>query len=72
MSARVSSSAVAVIAAMGTFGKRSPRLASCAYSGRKAGPHWLMQCASSMAKSDTSSWETASSMRGVINRSGAM
>ena len=30
-------------------GRRSCSLASCSYSGRKAGPHWEMQCASSTA-----------------------
>ena len=34
-------------------GKRVFSSASCRYSGRKSWPHWLMQCASSIAKLET-------------------
>jgi hypothetical protein len=46
---RVIASAVAVSAMRGTPGKRSCSCASCRYSSRKSWPHWLTQCASSMA-----------------------
>ena len=72
MSSRVTSSAVAVSAAIGTPGKSSRSRASAAYSGRNAGPHCEMQCASSMANSVTGSRASAASMRSVISRSGAM
>ena len=72
MSARVTSSAVAVSATMGVPGNRSRKQQRSAYSGRKAGPHCEMQCASSMAKRRTGNRASASSMRSVISRSGAM
>ena len=72
MSFRVTSSAVAVSAAIGTPAKRSRSRQRSSYSGRKAGPHCEMQWASSMAKSLTGRRASASSMRSVISRSGAM
>ena len=55
MSARVTSSAVAVSAMIGTLGKISRSRDSASYSGRNAGPHCEMQCASSIAIRRTSS-----------------
>src|SRR6185436_11495068 len=49
MSRRTRSVAVAVNAWNETPGKSSRRRPSCRYSGRKSWPHWLMQCASSIA-----------------------
>ena len=72
MSTRVTSSAVAVSAAIGTPGKSSRNRHRSSYSGRKAGPHCEMQWASSMAKSLTGRRASAASMRSVISRSGAM
>ena len=54
ISSRVRSSAVAVSAMRGTFGKRSASTFSWRYSGRKSCPHCETQCASSMANSDSS------------------
>ena len=65
MSARVS-------AATGMPGKSSRSRPSSAYSGRNAGPHCEMQCASSMANSRTGSRPSAVSTRSLISRSGAM
>ncbi len=70
MSARVTASAVAVSAMSAALGKTSASFDSARYSGRNAGPHCEMQCASSMATSRTSSLASASSMRSVISRSG--
>ena len=53
ISARVSSSAVAVSAMRGTPGNRSCSTESWMYSGRKSWPHCETQCASSMANSAT-------------------
>ena len=55
----------------GTLGKRSCRIESCTYSGRKSCPHCDTQCASSMAKSAISMRSSNSRKRGVIKRSGA-
>ena len=70
MSARVVGSAVAVRPMIGTPGKRSRKPERAAYSGRNAGPHWEMQCASSMANRLTPMAESARSMGSVISRSG--
>ena len=51
MSWRVRASAVAVTASRGTPGKISASRPSMRYSGRKSWPHWLTQCASSIATS---------------------
>jgi hypothetical protein len=72
MSSRVIGSAVAVSAAMGVSGNLSFSLARSAYSGRNAGPHCEMQCASSTAISDGRSLAAAASIRSVISRSGDM
>ena len=72
MSPRVTSSAVAVSAATGTSGKSSRSRLSSAYSGRNAGPHCEMQCASSTAISRNGSRASDDSIRSVISRSGAM
>ena len=53
MSRRTRSVAVAVNAWNDTPGKSSRSRPSCRYSGRKSWPHWLMQCASSMAMNRT-------------------
>ena len=71
MSPRVTSSAVAVSAAMGTPGKSARSRLSSAYSGRNAGPHCEMQCASSTANSRSGSRASEGSTRSVISRSGA-
>ena len=55
ISFRVILSAVAVRATTGTFGKRSFKIASCVYSGRKSCPQCDTQCASSIAMSEMSS-----------------
>ena len=68
---RVLSSAVAVTAMIGTLGKMCRSRDRSSYSGRNAGPHCEMQCASSMAIRLMSSLASASSMRSVISRSGA-
>ncbi len=49
MSRRTRSVAVAVNAWSDTDGNSSRSRPSCRYSGRKSWPHWLMQCASSIA-----------------------
>ena len=72
ISSRVTTSAVAVSAAMGVPGKSARSRHRSSYSGRKAGPHCEMQWASSMAKRTTGRRASASSMRSVISRSGAM
>jgi hypothetical protein len=53
MSRRTRAVAVAVKACRLTPGNRSRIAPSCRYSGRKSCPHWLMQCASSIAMYDT-------------------
>ena len=75
MSARVWASAVAVSASRGTPAKRSCSTLRPRYSSRKSWPHWLTQCASSMANR-LSSWRSCSESsiarkRGVRMRSGA-
>ena len=49
ISFRTDSVAVAVIARNGTPGKTCRSLPSVRYESRKSWPHWLTQCASSMA-----------------------
>ena len=71
MSARVTASAVAVRATMGTRGRIVRSVESPWYSGRKAGPHCEMQWASSTAIKLTSSLAKALSIRSVMRRSGA-
>src|SRR6218665_92288 len=75
MSARVSASAVAVSAMRGTPGERWCSTVSARYSGRKSWPHWLTQCASSIAnRLSWRCWYSPSSRprkRGVFSRSGA-
>ena len=72
MSSRVTLSAVAVKAPIGTSGKSSRSLESCSYSGRKLWPHWEMQCASSTTNMATGRAWSARSMGSVISRSGDM
>ena len=49
----------------------NPARAGASYSGRKLAPHWLMQCASSMAIRLRLILRKAAIIRSVINRSGA-
>ena len=69
MSALVILSAVAVRAIIGTLGNSSCRFPNCVYSGLKSCPHCEIQCASSMAKSDTFSI-VCIHLNSVISRSG--
>ena len=73
MSARVCASAVAVSAMRGTPAKRSCSTLRPRYSSRKSWPHWLTQCASSMANR-LSSWRSCSesSMRQEARRQDAL
>jgi ATP-dependent DNA helicase RecQ len=61
---------LAVTASRGTLGKTSARRPSMRYSGRKSCPHWLTQCASSIATSASGSRESRSSIEGCIRPSG--
>ena len=70
ISVRVGGSAVAVSPMTGVSGKCVLSADSSAYSGRNAGPHCEMQCASSMAKSWTPILASAPSMASVMRRSG--
>ena len=75
MSARVWASAVAVSAMRGTSGKRSCSSDRPRYSSRKSWPHWLTQCASSIAnrlsRPRSCSESSIARKRGVRMRSGA-
>ena len=71
MSARTSGVAVAVSAIVNgspSCLRTSPRRR---YSGRKSCPHWLMQCASSIASSDNLRWVMIDRNPGALNLSGA-
>jgi len=72
MSEAVSRSAVAVSASTrGMFSSRAAR-AIFRYSGRKLCPHWLMQWASSTARSDTRARRAVFRKRSLASRSGEM
>ena len=65
MSSRVRASAVAVTARRGTWGKTSASRPSMRYSGRKSWPHWLTQCASSIATRASGRRDSRSSIAGL-------
>ena len=70
ISSTVRGSAVAVSAIRGTSGKRVASRPSPRYSGRKWWPHWLTQCASSMANSASGRRARKSSVPSSSSRSG--
>ena len=70
MSSRVTSSAVAVSASIGTPGRRSRNRHRSACSGRNAEPHCEIQWTSSIANTVIGNRASAASMRTVISRSG--